>query len=137
MRVVFADTGYWVALLNPHDDLHSKAISLSKLLQPIHIVTSEMVLAEVLNDFSDRGQYLRQSAVNLMESLYQSPNITVIAQTSEQFQMAFNLYKQRPDKAWSQTDCVSFIIMEEYKITEALAYDKHFAQAGFTPLMRN
>lgn len=55
MRLVFADTGYWVALLNPHDDLHSKAISLSKSLQPIHIVTSEMVLAEVLNDFSDRG----------------------------------------------------------------------------------
>lgn len=47
MRVIFADTGYWVAVLNPHDDLHSKAISFSKSLQPIHIVTSEMVLAEV------------------------------------------------------------------------------------------
>jgi predicted nucleic acid-binding protein len=55
MRLVFADTGYWVALLNPHDDLHSKAISLSKSLQPIHIVTSEMVLSKVLNNLSDRG----------------------------------------------------------------------------------
>ena len=137
MRVIFADTGYWVALLNPHDDLHSKAMSLSKSLQPIHIVTSEMVLAEVLNDFSDRGNYFRQAAINLMKSLYESPNITVIAQTSQQFQTALNLYEQRPDKAWSQTDCVSFKIMEEYKILEALAYDKHFAQAGFIPLMRN
>ena len=137
MRVIFADTGYWVALLNPHDDLHSKAISLSKSLQPIHIVTSEMVLAEVLNDFSNRGNYFRQAAINLMKSLYQSPNITVIAQTSQQFQTALNLYEQRPDKAWSQTDCVSFKIMEEHRILEALAYDKHFAQAGFIPLMRD
>ena len=137
MRVIFADTGYWVAVLNPHDDLHSKAISFSKSLQPIHIVTSEMVLAEVLNDFSDRGNYFRQAAINLMKSLYQSPNITVIAQTSQQFQTALNLYEQRPDKAWSQTDCVSFKIMEEHKILEALAYDKHFAQAGFIPLMRD
>ena len=137
MRVIFADTGYWVALLNPHDDLHSKAISFSKSLQPIHIVTSEMVLAEVLNDFSNRGNYFRQAAINLMKSLYQSPNITVIAQTSQQFQTALNLYEQRPDKAWSQTDCVSFKIMEEHRILEALAYDKHFAQAGFIPLMRD
>lgn len=72
-----------------------------------------------------------------MKSLYQSPNITVIAQTSQQFQTALNLYEQRPDKAWSQTDCVSFKIMEEHKILEALAYDKHFAQAGFIPLMRD
>lgn len=47
------------------------------------------------------------------------------------------LYEQRPDKEWSQTDCVSFKIMEEQIIFEALAYDKHFVQAGYTALMRN
>ncbi|MFM6540082.1 MAG: hypothetical protein ACKPHW_17395 [Microcystis panniformis] len=57
MRVIFADTGYWVALLNPHDNLHQKALTLSKTIQPAHIVTTEMVLVEVLNDFSDRGEY--------------------------------------------------------------------------------
>ena len=62
MRTVFADTGYWVALLNPRDELHDKAIELSKSLNPVHIVTSEMVLTEVLNDFSKRGDYLRQAA---------------------------------------------------------------------------
>jgi len=137
MGVVFADTGYWVALLNPHDDLHNKAVSLSKALEPVHIVTSEMVLVEVLNDFSARGDYFRQVAVNLIESLRQHPNTTIIPQTSIQFQAAFTLYKQRPDKAWSHTDCVSFKIMEEQVIWEALAYDKHFSQAGYTPLMRN
>jgi predicted nucleic acid-binding protein len=51
--------------------------------------------------------------------------------------MRKSLYQQRKDKAWSHTDCVSFKIMEENGIREALAYDKHFAQAGFTALMRN
>ena len=136
MRVVFADTGYWVALLNPHDDLHDKALNLSKAVQPAHIVTTEMVLVEVLNDFSDRGEYFRQTAVNLIRSLYQHPNTTVILQTSVQFQAALMLYEQRPDKEWSQTDCVSFKIMEDQIIVEALAYDKHFVQAGYTALMR-
>ncbi|ARV61915.1 nucleic acid-binding protein [Nostocales cyanobacterium HT-58-2] len=137
MRVVFADTGYWVALLNPHDDLHDKALNLSKSVQPAYIVTTEMVLVEVLNDFSARGEYFRQIAVNLIRSLYQHPNTTIIPQTSVQFQSALTLYEQRPDKEWSQTDCVSFKIMEEEIIFEALAYDKHFVQAGYTALMRN
>lgn len=136
MRIVFADTGYWVALLNPHDNLHDKAVSLSKALHPTHIVTSEMVLTELLNDFSDRGEYFRQTAVSWIRNLYQHPNTTIIPQTSVQFQAALTLYEQRPDKAWSQTDCVSFKIMEEQIIYEALAYDKHFAQAGYTALMR-
>jgi predicted nucleic acid-binding protein len=54
-----------------------------------------------------------------------------------QFQAALTLYEQRPDKEWSQTDCVSFKIMEEQIIFEALTYDRHFAQAGFKALMRN
>jgi predicted nucleic acid-binding protein len=56
--------------------------------------------------------------------------------SSSQFQEGFLLYKQRRDKKWSITDCVSFKIMEEYQITEALAYDKHFEQAGFIALLR-
>lgn len=112
-------------------------MNLSKALHPVHIVTSEMVLTEVLNDFSSRGEYFRKAAVNLITKLYQHPNTTIIPQTSIQFQAALILYEQRPDKQWSQTDCVSFKIMEEQCIVEALAYDKHFVQAGFQALMRN
>ena len=64
MKTVFADS-YWVALLNLYDELHNKATELSKSLNPVHIVTSEMVLTEVLNDFSKRGDYLRQVATEL------------------------------------------------------------------------
>ncbi|MCA1993975.1 MAG: nucleic acid-binding protein [Coleofasciculus sp. S288] len=114
-----------------------KLSNFTKAIQPAHIITSEMVLTEVLNDFSARGDYFRKAAVNLIKCLYQHSNTTIIPQTSIQFQAALTLYEQRPDKAWSQTDCVSFKIMEEQSIFEALAYDKHFVQAGYTALMRN
>jgi len=70
MRRVFADTGYWVALLNSRDQLHQKARELSKTMGSLYIFTSEMVLAEVLNDFSKRGEFFRQAAIELIESLY-------------------------------------------------------------------
>ncbi|MFP4009888.1 MAG: type II toxin-antitoxin system VapC family toxin [Spirulinaceae cyanobacterium] len=137
MRRVFADTGYWVALLNPRDQLHRKARDLSSTMGLLYIFTSEMVLTEVLNDFSKRGDFFREVAIQLIESLYNHPNVTVIQQSSQQFKDGLLLYKQRPDKEWSLTDCVSFKIMEEYTIMEALAYDKHFEQAGFKALLRN
>lgn len=137
MRKVFADTGYWVALLNRRDQLHNKARELPKAIGPFFIFTSEMVLAEVLNDFSKRGEFFRQAVIELIENLYENPNVTVVRQTSSQFQEGLLLYKQRQDKEWSITDCVSFKIMAEYGITEALAYDKHFEQAGFVALLRD
>ncbi|MEA5467607.1 type II toxin-antitoxin system VapC family toxin [Spirulina sp. 06S082] len=137
MKIVFADTGYWVALLNPSDDLHKKAVQLSKRLNPLYIVTSEVVLIEVLNDFSKRGEYFRDLAIELTQDLRSNPNIRIVPQTSEQFEQGLRLYQQRKDKAWSHTDCVSFKIMEDMGIFEALAYDKHFVQAGYTSLMRN
>ena len=137
MKRVFADTGYYIARLNPKDELHQKAIELTRRIGSFHIFTSEMVLGELLNGFSKLGPHFRQIAIKSVEALYTHPNVTVIQQSSSQFQEGLLLYKQRLDKDWSITDCVSFKIMEENGITEALAYDKHFEQAGFTALLRD
>ena len=96
-----------------------------------------MVLTEVLNDFSKRGNFFRQAAIELIENIYKHPNVTVVKQTSSKFKEGLLLYKQREDKQWSLTDCVSFKRMEEYNILEALTYDKHFEQAGFRALLRD
>jgi predicted nucleic acid-binding protein len=130
MKTVFADTGYWIALLDPQDTLHSKAINLSITFTQVQIVTSEMVLTEILNHFSKRGNFLRYAAANFIESLQENPAIAIA-------QQALILYKQRPDQAWSHTDCSSFCIMQQQNILEALAYDKHFEQAGFIALLRS
>jgi len=136
MKTVFADTGYWIALLDPQDTLHQKAVNLSLSLAQAKICTSEMVLTEVLNHFSKRGSFLRQAAIGLIQSVQDSPTIEMVPQTSELFQAAFNLYSQRLDQSWSHTDCASFCIMQQRNIQEALAYDRHFEQAGFIALLR-
>ena len=136
MKTLFADTGYWIALLNPHDTLHAKAKTVSVSLGPMRLITSEMVLTEYLNDFGRRGVHLRKTAATWVERLRMDPNTTIVPQTSVQFQDALSVYANRDDKAWSQTDCASFRIMQEHDITEALTHDKHFQQAGFKALLR-
>lgn len=99
MKPVFADTGFWIALLNPRDRWHSQAISLDLQLQEQRrkIVSSEMVLTEVLNFFSKFTPLIRQSTALLVQEMRSYPNIILISQDSSQFQQALSLYSQRPD----------------------------------------
>jgi uncharacterized protein len=137
MNAVFADAGYWIALFNPRDQLHAKALSVSTTLQGWSIVTSQMVLTEFLNHYAALGQPFRQRAVQVVRSLQDNVDVEVIPQTEAQFAAALTLYAQRPDKEWGITDCASFLTMQERGITEALAHDDHFYQAGFIPLLRD
>ena len=136
MKRIFADTGYWTAVLNPHDALHDKAKIVSTSLGTAQIVTSEMVLTELLNYFAERGTKLRSAAVELVRSVQANPNCHIVPLTSVLFTAAFNLYAARSDKRWSLTDCASFEIMKNEGINDALAHDKHFEQAGFAALLR-
>lgn len=136
MKRIFADTSYWVALLNPRDELHIKAMDAGRSYTSDQVVTSEMVLVEFLNAFSDRGPRLRAAAARAASSLRDTANVVVIPQTSDQFGQALRRYDSRRDKAWSLTDCASFLIMETEGLEAALTYDQHFAQAGFQALLR-
>ena len=130
MRSAFADTGYWIALINPNDGLHVRAIAVAREIEPCNIVTSDMVLTEVLNMFADRGPQLRNIAVQAVEAIKEDPRIEVVPQTRRLFQAAFDLYCK------SLTDCASFVIMAERKITDALTHDRHFVQNGLNALLR-
>jgi len=136
MKRVFADTSYWIALLNPRDELHHKAVAAARNCSDDQVVTSEMVLVEFLNGFSDRGPRLRAAASKAAKTLRSSLNVTVIPQTSDQFERALRRYEDRVDKDWSLTDCASFLIMEAEGIEAVLTHDQHFAQAGFRALLR-
>jgi uncharacterized protein len=137
MNAIFADTGYWIALFNPHDDLHAKALTVARVTQGRPIVTSQMVLTEFLNYYASLGPSFRQQAVQVVRSLQQATEVEIVPQTDKQFQAALTFYAQRPDKEWSLVDCASFLIMQEQHLTEALAHDEHFSQAGFVPLLRD
>jgi predicted nucleic acid-binding protein len=135
MTRLFADTSYWIALLNPDDELHSKAAVLAQRFSSAGVVTSEMVLVEVLNSFSRHGSHLRHAAGKAVQGILGTRNLTVIAQTSEHFRDAIEVYMRAADKSWSLTDCASFEIMRAERLSEALTHDRHFGQAGFKVLM--
>ena len=136
MRVVFADSGYWIAMFNPADSLHETAGTLTDQLGEFRIVTTQMVLVEFLNFMSSKGEFLRDAALDAVRSLERNPTVEIVEQTPIQFESALDLYASRPDQRWGITDCSSFLLMEERSITEALAYDRDFEQAGFVALLR-
>jgi uncharacterized protein len=127
VREVFADSFYWIALLNPADAFHD-AVSHTPVSG--RIVTSVAVQLEVLDAFSAYPA-LRPAAIRFWERTMQDPQVTVIPLTVEVLQEAIDLFKAREDKTWSFTDCISFKIMLRREIALALSADHHFRQAGF------
>ena len=79
----------------------------------------------------------RQATAELFDSLEQDPLVEIIPLSEELFAQAFELFRNRPDKEWGLVDCVSFIVMQENGLTEALTPDKHYEQAGFRALLRD
>jgi predicted nucleic acid-binding protein len=128
MQKVFADTSYWIALINPRDNLHQRAKDVSSQLLDWRMVTSDMVLTEVLNAFANYGAQARETASAHVNSIMSHASVEVVPQTRALFRRALALYAERRDKEWSLTDCASFIIMTQQHMTEALTHDHHFEQ---------
>ena len=136
MPEVFADTFYWIALLNPVDRWHQQARAFSQTNPELSLVTTDAVLTEILNYFSEAGLRMRQAAATLCDQTMLHANTVVLPQTREVFASGFNLYKARPDKGYSLTDCISMIEMRERNIGDVLTNDRHFTQEGFNLLFR-
>ena len=136
MPTLFADSGFWIALVNDRDELHSRALAALHLFETAEIVTTEMVLVEVANHLGRRGRRRRQDAADLLHRLEEDSRVEIVRASHFQYFQALQRYAERPDQSWSLTDCASFLLMEERGITEALAYDRDFEQAGFAALLR-
>jgi predicted nucleic acid-binding protein len=134
MRRVFADSLYWIALSHPRDQWHAAALVLSQTLRGTEIVTADEVLNEFLTALR-HTPHLRSTAALQVDGILADPSITVLPQTRQGFEDGFALYKARPDKAYSLTDCISMDTMRQEGISEILTHDNHFKQEGFTILL--
>ncbi len=94
MRQVFADTYYWIALLNDKDLGHDAAQAASLSLGNAAIVTTHEVLCEVLNHFSGFGHFMRQSAAVFIRNILADPSITVREQAGPSFLGGLLLYNE-------------------------------------------
>jgi len=132
---VFADTAAFVALLIRRDKFYQSANAIMAELseKDTKLFTTEMVLFELANALS--SVELRGKAIILIDELQTLPNVQIVWSSVELFEKAWTLYRERPDKEWSLTDCASFAVMKERGINLAFTSDKPFEQAGFVKLL--
>ena len=133
---LFLDTAYVVALFNIRDQWHPKAIEWQRkiALDDTRLITTEFILAEIGDGLSSRK--VRSRAASLIQILIQSPTVIIVPADSTLFSKGLTLYQNRADKDWGLTDCTSFVVMQEYSLSDVLTSDEHFEQAGFNPLLR-
>ncbi len=131
--MTFADTFYYLAVINADDTAHERAIRASERMSG-RVVTTAWVLTEVADALAAPER--RADFLALWQLLKNDPEVTVVPASEDLFEAGVDLYARRPDKDWSLTDCISFVVMQERGISEALTGDHHFEQAGFVILLR-
>jgi predicted nucleic acid-binding protein len=133
MKVLFADTSFYVAISSPQDAVHAQAKAVAAAHQG-GVITTEFVLVEVGNFFC-RGMS-RTIFQTMIGNLRSAEDIEIVPASADLFDRGFRYFTEHPDKEWSLTDCISFVVMHERGIAEALTADHHFEQAGFVALLR-
>jgi predicted nucleic acid-binding protein len=132
MNIIFADSFYWIALLSPKDTWHSRVIKWSQSNSKQSLIITDGIIDEIFAHFSKQGDIMRGKVIELYQNILDDPSIQLISYNQELRQASIELYKKRPDKGYSLTDCISMVVMRNLNISEVLTNDKHFSQEGFT-----
>lgn len=133
MKAVFADTAFFLALINSRDQHHARASELNATLES-PLLTTAWVLLEFANALSASRSRARFERVLIR--LRAEPNVEIVAPDADLFERGCQLYISRTDKEWSLTDCISFVVMTGRGLSDALTADHHFEQAGFHALLK-
>jgi predicted nucleic acid-binding protein len=135
IKRVFLDTGFVIASSNRRDQYRRRAMELDlHLLTAREIWTTDAVLLEVAAALARPPE--RNIAIDIWDMFHGGDaRYRSIEMASPRLQEAMTLYRSRPDKAWSLTDCFSFIVMDCEGLKDALTADRHFEQAGFRALL--
>jgi hypothetical protein len=129
---IFVDTLFVIALINPRDQYHAKATKLAAKYENHSLLVTDAVLLEIGNGLA---RNYRQEASKIIENFFSSEEVEIVHLTPGLFERAFVMYKKYNDKEWGLIDCISFVVMTEAGVKQALTFDQHFEQAGFEALM--
>ena len=135
MAQVFLDSSFAIALSATTDENHARAKILAERLKAEEtvLITTQAVLLEIGNALAK--QRYRNASVKLLRSLAHDPRVQIVHLSKELYDQGFQLYRERQDKEWGITDCISFQVMRERGLSQALTADAHFQQAGYEALL--
>lgn len=135
MTIVFADTLYWIALINSRDQWHERAVSIKTTLTDASLVTTDSVLTEVANFFAEYGEIMRRKVALAIRTILSDEQVEGLTETRQTFLNGLATYESRSDKGYGLTDCVAMNVMRKRSITDVLTHDTHFTQEGFQILL--
>lgn len=135
MKPLFVDTPYWIACINPQDHSHQQVMDLQPTIRQTRLLTTKVILIELLTFFSAYNSQTRQIAINVVWAILTDPNIEVVPHTHEIFLSALGLYEEKASEGYSFVDCISMMVMRDRGLTDVLTCDRHFAQEGFNILL--
>src|SRR5665811_653984 len=101
MLRTFADSAYWIALINPRDQWRPRALIASQHLNGSSVVTTDEVLTETLNYFAKSGHHFRSVVCREIERILLNQNVEIVEATHDHFLEGFDLYSNRLDKGYS------------------------------------
>ena len=136
-QIVFVDSAYLIALAASDDQHHRDALDLAEEFDndDARFVTTRAVFLEIGSAMSKRR--LRRAACEIFDEMESDDRVSLVELEPPVLAAAQTLFRERADKEWSLTDCISFVVMREWGVSDALTTDVHFEQAGFRALLRN
>ena len=134
---LFVDTSGWVYYLDRSDPLHTKVVTIVRnyTLQRRNLVTTNYIITELVALLSSRFHLPRREVIKAINALKSDAAVEIVHIYASMDNVAWQLLEKRFDKEWSLVDASSFVLMEQFGMTEALTTDHHFTQAGFNMLL--
>ena len=131
--MIFVDTGAWIAISNPRDQHHREAVTIYNDLRhrEIQLLTTDYVIDETVTRLRyDENHRMAVLFLRYIEELESAPDVILIAIDNDLFLKAKTLFRQYDSARLSFTDCTSFVVCRENRISEAFAFDRHFPIMG-------
>jgi uncharacterized protein len=130
--MIFVDTGAWYALAIASDPDHKAAKSFAaSITEPL--ATPDYIVDELLTLFAVRGQ--KHKGIEWIQEVLRRGGADVLRVSDEDLENALQLYEKFNDKAWSFTDCTSYVVMQRLSVKPAFSFDHHYRQFGFVSVV--
>jgi len=133
--MIFIDTSAWIALLTPTDQFHEKGREISRriAIAGTTLVTTDYIVSETFTHlrYNARDAHKIRKFDALLSESEKNKNVILRWTTEKIFQQARRILLEYSDQKFSFTDCISFVVAKELKITEIFSFDRDFTVMGF------
>jgi len=130
---LLVDTGFVIGLLDKDDDFHAAALRWDRQLADRPRILTTAVLLECGDGFAEHDTW--RALTTWLDHIARDPRYELVNIDHAMLTRTRAFRDQHPTRAWSFTDCTSFVVMKARGITEAFSTDKHFNEAGFDALL--